>query len=423
MTINKPVNIVASLGSSPAIITELLWYLVRKENLHPKEVRIITTTLGRDKFMAEAFQEILSDLLHKLKLRVGFTLHEPFIPVDANNTPYDDINSTDADTAFANLAFKLIQDAASDDEIPLIVSLAGGRKTMSSHMMAALQLLGRKNDRLIHLLVNEPFETIKDYFHPEQEKKELTDWSGNKYLVDNATINALDVPFIPIRSLLNDKGVVYQKREDLFDEAQKTLEKYTLQDKISVLQFAAKTPRLTVTAKNGSKKPYRFEPKETQILLSLIILAKLNNTNEVYFTHINSDEGKAVFAWSYSLIQATKDLEIDDIDRSFDRLWNIDLYNISPTRAKVIETFNSSIAVDFNTNPVQLEQIDKHNRNHTYVDLSSIINAHIKLKLSPSLRKGYKDRLRLHPYYRVNTALQQGISKIWDKIEALITLV
>jgi|GEM_PF-6193840 len=433
MSKKKYVNIVASLGSSPAVITELLWYLVREENHYPKEVRIITTTVGKGKFLEESFQDILYDLLNKLKLRVGFTLHDPFVPTNNEGVAYEDINSTEADTAFANLAFELIQEASADVEIPLIVSLAGGRKTMSSHMMASLQLLGRRDDRLIHLLINEPFETIKDYFHPEQEKKELTDWSGNSIKVEDATINALDVPFIPIRSVLNDKGVVYRNREELLREAQTTLNRIGSHEKIAIISFSPKKrkERVTITDNKGFSKAVSFSPKETYFLLSLLITSKLLNLAEVDFKNINSKEGKAAFAWVYSLIYADKDLEeVKEkkgekiyIDRSFDSSWDIDLDIISPTRSDLIQRFNKEIVQEFGLISLHLKQVDKHNRNFTYVDISSIYRSHLKLHLSPQLKENYTRRIKEHPYYVHNKPLRSAIEKVWAGIDQYIEFV
>ena len=56
-----------------------------------------------------------------------------------------------------------------DDDTQLMVSIAGGRKTMGYYAGYALTLFGRHQDQLSHVLVSEEFEGNRDFFFPTRQ--------------------------------------------------------------------------------------------------------------------------------------------------------------------------------------------------------------------------------------------------------------
>ena len=103
-----------------------------------------------------------------------FPLNEivvPSLPVyDENDTriEVEDIRTKEADEAFADLCFEKVKELVGPEyrEIQLVGSLAGGRKTMSSHLMNAMSMFGRAEekidgkitrhaDELVHVLYDE----------------------------------------------------------------------------------------------------------------------------------------------------------------------------------------------------------------------------------------------------------------------------
>src|SRR5262249_49174766 len=81
----------------------------------------------------------------------------------------------------------------------LHVSLAGGRKTMGFLLGYALSLFGRRQDRLSHVLVDEPFERHSDFFYPPREPRVLTTSDGRPINTADARLLLADIPIVPLR--------------------------------------------------------------------------------------------------------------------------------------------------------------------------------------------------------------------------------
>jgi hypothetical protein len=64
-----------------------------------------------------------------------------------------------------------------------------------------MTLVGRETDRLTHVLVNEPFETLREFWFPNQPGGLLTDRNGNSHDPTHAQVGLADVPFVPVRNL------------------------------------------------------------------------------------------------------------------------------------------------------------------------------------------------------------------------------
>lgn len=81
-----------------------------------------------------------------------------------------DIGSEAENTAAADFIMETVRGLAMDDGVRLVASIAGGRKTMSALLFSVMSLLGKEDDLLTHILVNEPFEsrglTPRFYFPP-----------------------------------------------------------------------------------------------------------------------------------------------------------------------------------------------------------------------------------------------------------------
>ncbi len=72
---------------------------------------------------------------------------------------------------------------------------------MGALLYACLTLIGRETDRLTHVLVNEPFETIPEFFFPDQPGGHVTNRAGEAFAPADARIELADVPFVPLRNL------------------------------------------------------------------------------------------------------------------------------------------------------------------------------------------------------------------------------
>jgi len=228
--------LISLCGTSPAVITETIWALAMEDVENPAEaelphrVIVLTTTLGaqsiREQLLTspkDGVEPIWAQLRKSLKDE-GFNLEGRLIFGDTSEhlkvfskpdletglaTPLDDIRTADDQNATADYLLETLRGFTERPRTRITASLAGGRKTMSSLLYGCMSLVGRRDDRLTHVLVSEPYEayylTPRFYF-PKQTQQNLGESSqrlqGNSKGVipaSQAQIELMDVPFVPIR--------------------------------------------------------------------------------------------------------------------------------------------------------------------------------------------------------------------------------
>jgi CRISPR-associated protein (TIGR02584 family) len=226
--------LLAVTGMSPAVLTETLWALAHPADdsppVIPNRVIVITTKQGRD-HLARLFQPspqlggaapwdtlrtALEQRGHDLagKLRFGLTGDDIRVitaadPATGRTRELPDIRTPADNEAAADFLLEQVRALVENPDTDLIVSVAGGRKTMSALLYACLTLVGRETDRLTHVLVNEPYETLRDFWFPAQPGGPLplpTRSAGSVPPVSSvspaaAHIQLADVPFVPLRNL------------------------------------------------------------------------------------------------------------------------------------------------------------------------------------------------------------------------------
>lgn len=181
-----PYNLLIATGQSPQVITETIFELHRAEDRQPASVHVITTEVGRAYGRALLLGEECIDPTRGTEIEeadarwpvfceevldrnpeqnwVDLTFHIP--KVDGRGL--DDIRQKGDDTRFADLCYRLVEKLTREDALPLIGSIAGGRKTMSAHLMTAFSVYARPDDRLTHILLTDPsLEQDPTFFYPE----------------------------------------------------------------------------------------------------------------------------------------------------------------------------------------------------------------------------------------------------------------
>jgi CRISPR-associated protein (TIGR02584 family) len=182
--------LIAVTGNSPAVLTETVWALARKTPpVIPDSVVVVTTAAGAQAFRARllsprpgwrkksVWQALRETILGKgagtdsrLTLAPVVVIHAPD-PGTGVSRELDDIRSPGDNTAAAETIFSVVHRHAVDGDTRLLGLLSGGRKTMSALLHAAFSLVGRSGDRLLHVLVNEPFDNPRldpPFFFPGQ---------------------------------------------------------------------------------------------------------------------------------------------------------------------------------------------------------------------------------------------------------------
>lgn len=156
------------IGKTPQIVTETLYKLTidTRPAFIPTEIHLITTTEGANSAKVSLlgvgeqqgrFRQFCCDYGFD---SIRFTEDQIHIIEDGSGEFLSDAESTEHNRITADFITRVIQELAADEQCALHVSLAGGRKTMSYYAGYALSLYGRMQDRLSHVLVNEPFQHL-----------------------------------------------------------------------------------------------------------------------------------------------------------------------------------------------------------------------------------------------------------------------
>ena len=121
---------------------------------------------------------------------------------DAAGVPLEDIRTADDSAAVADQILALIRRLTDDPATRLHCSLAGGRKTQSVSLGFALQLYGRPQDTLLHVLVDEAFEHHVDFFYPSRQPRLIQTRDGRQIDAHTARIDVAEIPFLRLREKL-----------------------------------------------------------------------------------------------------------------------------------------------------------------------------------------------------------------------------
>ncbi|MBI4749719.1 MAG: TIGR02584 family CRISPR-associated protein [Acidobacteria bacterium] len=226
-------------GLTPQIVTETLYALTQQRGEPVDEIRIITTLDGRDRVMSTlltnpAQQEgKFFDFCRDFGIapeRIAFSESHITLLQAADKTHLTDIRSLEDNESAANQICEVVRELTKDASTQLHASAAGGRKTLSIYLTAAMQLFGRQQDRLSHVLVSpDELETTfgrSFYYIAPGEFMDLEDRAGKLHRVETSKlrIDLADIPFIRLRGLVEGwKTGVQGNHSSLVDQGQENL--------------------------------------------------------------------------------------------------------------------------------------------------------------------------------------------------------
>ena len=220
--------LVVVTGMSPQVVTETTYALaVREPASVPTEIRLVTTRMGAE----IARRSLLNGEGWFHRLRRDYELP----PIDFNGKrihtlsgsdgePLDDIQTPADNTAAADTITQLLCDLTEDDASALHVSIAGGRKTMGFYLGYALSLYGRRQDRLSHVLVNPPYESLPEFFYPTPTEMMVKTRSGHLVDARDAQVGLAEIPFVRLREGLPEDLLAGKIRfHDAVEAAQRAI--------------------------------------------------------------------------------------------------------------------------------------------------------------------------------------------------------
>jgi len=163
-------TLIISVGGTPQIVTETLWYYTFNKLRHFDKIVLITTATGKNKIKEELFNsKKLMDLEKALSVKQGtFSLTDENIIIlkDSDGNELDDIRTSSDSEDMAKHVFEILRNLTEDQNSRLTIVIAGGRKTMPAVLALASSFYGREQDELVHVLINDEL-FWSDWFFPD----------------------------------------------------------------------------------------------------------------------------------------------------------------------------------------------------------------------------------------------------------------
>lgn len=279
-TYNKRI-LLSVTGMSPAVVTETLYALVTEKKFIPTEVQVITTIQGKNKLLSALLgieggrkesKGALAEFIEDYGEQYGFsTIHfdESCVHIieDKCGTKLPDIRTPQENEFAADNIVKLVGSLCQDEDSQLHVSIAGGRKTMGFFMGYALSLYGREQDSMSHVLVDEKFETLPNFYYRKPTPHLIINRNGEELDASTANIMLAEIPWVRlglgVPEDLKQQSISYS---DSVKNAQALLGQ-------SNIQFLA--PLEDRFVKFGTKA-VQLAPRGYTLLLSLAIAKEAN---------------------------------------------------------------------------------------------------------------------------------------------------
>lgn len=199
-------------GMTPQIITETIWALAcdpkNDDKWIPDEIHVLSTQDGLTQIKSRLFAD---GILQQFKndypqvRHIQFDQQNLHVIERADHTALNDLKTPEDNEFAANAICEKIRLFTSDDQVTLHVSIAGGRKTMGFYAGYALSLYGRAQDRMSHVLVEEKFETARDFFYPTLESSFVTDRFNKEWDAKDAQVWLANIPFVRLKDAVKDK--------------------------------------------------------------------------------------------------------------------------------------------------------------------------------------------------------------------------
>ncbi|WP_064604467.1 CRISPR-associated ring nuclease Csm6 [Photobacterium sp. J15] len=198
--------LLSTTGTSPQVLTETLYAIHTSGKPFPDEIYVITTRSTRQMLMNGLFRDgHLNALKEEYQLPdFKFTEDHIWLIEDDNGQPIDDAKSIIDQTYMADFITRKVYQLTQKDDVAIHASLAGGRKTMAFYFGYAMSLLGREQDTLSHVFVNDDFEFVRDFWYPTRQPKWIAGKHGQGEVdTSQAVVTLAEIPFVRMRQSVN----------------------------------------------------------------------------------------------------------------------------------------------------------------------------------------------------------------------------
>ena len=174
---SSPYHLVATVGLDPASLTRVAWALARAGHT-PAAVHVLTTGQGADRIRETLQRGGVSSRWSRLSREVlglddDLDLHLHVAQRDGLTLA--DVRTRDDDLDFGQMAYQQVRHLTDEPtDLPVVGSIAGGRRTMGAQLTSAFALCGRPVDRLVHIHEQGDPASIAPAFWPGDGGEQLT---------------------------------------------------------------------------------------------------------------------------------------------------------------------------------------------------------------------------------------------------------
>lgn len=209
----KQPTLVCSLGLTPQVLTETLYALWKNEGSTgwPGKLSVVTTRQGADRaaLVLAGAEGAVARFCREYETP-PLALHADAIAVIdyGSHAAEEGIRSAEGAARAAEATAKIVAQLCEEDQPPLHVSLAGGRKVSAFYWGQAMMLFGRRGDRLSHVFVSEEFENHPEFYYPTRQQKVIfSRLDGRPLNCALARVDLIEVPFLRLRPWMKGIGL------------------------------------------------------------------------------------------------------------------------------------------------------------------------------------------------------------------------
>lgn len=200
--------LLALLGRTPQVLTETLYALCVANNVPVQEVWAISTAEGRQAALVQLlhathgrFYQLQKDYPRRCG-QVHFNAEQILVAQDGL-LPLADIRNRQDSETFLELILRVLWEKTNDPSTVLHCSLAGGRKTMSTYMALVMQMLGREQDKLYHVLLTPPeAEHHAEFYYPAAVSQIWPLSNGREFDSAKVKVELVEIPYVRLRERL-----------------------------------------------------------------------------------------------------------------------------------------------------------------------------------------------------------------------------
>lgn len=335
-------------GMTPQIITETVWALACDPDNDspwvPDEIHVLSTDDGLNQIRSRLFSEKEGFKFAKFQkeypqlANIHFDGSDKYLHVitDPDGNILKDLKTPDDNELAANLICQMVRQFTERDDVALHVSIAGGRKTMGFYAGYALSLYGRAQDKMSHVLVDERYESARDFFYPSvSDDVFVTNRDGVELRTKDAQIWLANIPFVRMRDAISHRHQL--KSDDSFSQVvQKINQSY--QDVRLVIDLA----KQIVVVNNTFE--VKLPPREFALLHWFADLRKNNQAGIVAPTkkwkNANKDEKDSIDELTDEFNQYYADVKQVNEDLRVDKAF------FEPVKSRLKESLDTQLGLE-----------------------------------------------------------------------------